>query len=127
MWKIIKTRIKQGYRTLRYPKEEPVFPERFRGKPVITDPNNLDQSSLNKEFDPTGALSVSHVPAVDLGKLLFNEDVKKACPQGNLVYSQDYRLAVSKREDLMLKDNELKLASAFQEKTKKIFGRSLKL
>ena len=127
MWRIIKARIKQGYRTLRYPKEEPVFPQRFRGKPVITGVNSLDQNSLHKEFDPTDALSAENGPTVDLGKLLFNEDVKNACPQGKLVYSQDYRMAVSKREDLILKDNELRLATALQDKSKKIFGRSLKL
>src|SRR3989338_1164338 len=127
MWKIIKARIKQGYRTLRYPKEELVFPERFRGKPVMAGAHNLDSGSINKEFDPAGALSEGNGSAIDLGKLLFNEDFKKACPAGRLAYSQDYRLAVSKREDLILKDNELKLACALKEKTKRIFGRSLKL
>ncbi|PIR23224.1 MAG: hydrogenase [Deltaproteobacteria bacterium CG11_big_fil_rev_8_21_14_0_20_45_16] len=126
MWKIIKARIKQGYRTLKYPKEEPVFPERFRGKPVITGPISLEEVR-HKEFDPTGALTDSNGSAVDLGKLLFNEDVKKVCLQGHLVYSQDYRMAVSKREDLILKNNELKLAYALEEKIKKIFGRSLRL
>ena len=124
MWRIIKTRIKQGYRTLKYPKEDPVFPERFRGRPVIKSGLN---PVLKKEFDPTDALSVTDGLTVDLGKLLFNEDVKKACPPGALVYSRDYRMAVSKREDLILKDNELKLAAALKEKTKRIFGRSLKL
>ena len=127
MWKIIKARIKQGYRTLRYPKEEPVFPERFRGRPIINDANAVDPSSLHKTFDPTDALSVGNGLKVDLGKLLFNEDVRKTCPQGNLTYSRDYRMAVTKREELILKDNELRLASAFREKTKRIFGRSLKL
>jgi Ni,Fe-hydrogenase III small subunit len=128
MWKIIKTRIRQGSWTLGYPKEEPVFPERFRGRPVINnDLRKMDQNDLREEADPTGALALRDNLAIDLGKLLFNEDVKKACPQGALVYSQDYRMAVSKRGDLILKDNELRLASALGKKTKKIFGRSLKL
>lgn len=124
MWKIITTRIKQGYRTLRYPNEEPVFPERFRGRPVM---NSGENTSINKEFDSTDALSINNGLAVDLGKLLFNEDIKKACPQGSLVYSRDYRMAVTKREDLILKGQDLRLASGFKEKTKRIFGRSLKL
>lgn len=102
MWKIIKARLQQGYRTLKYPKgEAPVFPERFRGKPIVKDGSELD-----------------------LGKCLFNEEAKK---EGDLVYSKDYRMAVSKRENLVLKGRELQLATALQEKTKKIFGRSLKL
>lgn len=104
MWRIIKARIKQGYRTLKYPDEGLVLPQRFRGKPVV-----------------------GRGQEVDLGKCLFNV-------QSPLVYSRDHRMAVSKREDLILKDNampagrqELKLAGALQEKMKRIFGRSLKL
>ena len=105
MWQIIKNRIKQGCRTCRYPKEEPVFPERFRGRPVI-----------------------SHgVEAVDMGQCLFNEEAKRASSLGVFDYSTDYRMVVSKREDLILKGNELKLASALNKKMRKLFGRSLKL
>jgi len=56
---------------------------------------------------------------VDMGECLFNE--------GAAVYSQDYRMAVSKREDLNFKGDEIKLAAALDEKTRRIFGRSLKL
>lgn len=80
MWQILKNRFKQGHRTSRYPDEAPVFPERFRGRP-------LD-------------------PGVDLGRSLFNADA----PYG---YSTDHRMAW--------------LARALDEKTKKLFGRSLKL
>jgi len=65
-------------------------------------------------------------PAIDMGKCLFNEDIKSSCPKGAVTYSQDYRLAVSKREDLILHE-EVKLASALDEKIRRIFGRSLKL
>lgn len=106
MWQILKNRIKQGHRTCRYPKEAPVFPERFRGAPKTTQ-------------------------TVDVGKLLFNEDSKQNFPPGSFSYSTDYRMAVSKREDLVLsageKENELKLASSLNEKMKRLFGRSLKL
>jgi len=59
------------------------------------------------------------ITPVDLGECLFNE--------GAATYSQDYRMAVSKREDLNFKGDEVKLAAAFNEKMRKIFGRSLKL
>lgn len=100
MWGVIVNRLKQGFRTLSYPKEIPTFPKRFRGKP--------------------------NVP-VDMGECLFNEDIKTTCPKGTAVYSQDYRMAVSKREDLTLKGDEIKLAAALDEKMRRIFGRSLKL
>ncbi len=128
MWRVLKNRIKQGYRTSRYPKEAPVFPPRFRGKPTI-DFHQLQKlsPSLPSPQDPTGALNISPQPAVDLGKLLFNEDLKEVASPSVLGYSQDHRMAVSHREDLVLKDNELKLASGLKEKMKKVLGRSLKL
>ncbi|MDE2010506.1 MAG: NADH-quinone oxidoreductase subunit NuoB [Candidatus Omnitrophica bacterium] len=99
MWQILLNRFKQGYRTIPYPKSVPSFPKRYRGRPV----------------DVKGE--------VNLGELLFNEEA----PKGDFTYSQDHRLAVSKKEDLILKDNEIKLARALDEKTKRLFGRSLKL
>ncbi len=98
MWAILVNRFKQGFRTLSYPKNVPPFPKRFRGRPVVVG----------------GKL--------DLGECLFNADVKV---QG-VRYSQDHRMAVSKREDLIVAD-EIKLAAALKDKTRRIFGRSLKL
>jgi len=57
---------------------------------------------------------------VDMGECLFNEDNKT-------VYTQDHRMAVSKREDLILKGDEIKLAAALDEKMRRVLGRSLKL
>jgi Ni,Fe-hydrogenase III small subunit len=56
---------------------------------------------------------------IDMGECLFNE--------GAAVYSQDHRMAVSKKQDLILKGDEIKLVTALDEKTRRIFGRSLKL
>ena len=127
MWQILKNRIKQGYRTCKYPKEEPVFPARFRGRPVIKNTSQAGEDQIQHATDSTDALSSKDGLAVDMGKLLFNEDIKQALPSGSFAYSTDYRMAVSKREDLILKGNELKLASPLNEKMKKLFGRSLKL
>jgi len=96
MWGVLVNRFKQGFRTLSYPKEIPAFPQRFRGRPVVTG------------------------PAVDMGKCLFNADAE-------VTYSRDHRMAVSRQEDLVLKDHEVKLAAALNDKARRIFGRSLKL
>ena len=138
MWQILKNRLQQGYRTCRYPKEEPVFPPRFRGRPILksgspalTASAQASQSGIDqvqKVKDPTGALSFRGGLTVDAGKLLFNEDIKQALPPGVFEYSTDYRMAVSKPEDLLIKTgDELKLASALSEKMRRLFGRSLKL
>ena len=125
MWGVIVNRFKQGFRTLSYPKEKPLFPKRFRGRPIIC--ARQDQSPLDQEKDPLGAIVLKERLALDMGKLLFNEDIKAISSKEILTYSQDYRMAVSKREDLILHQNEVKLASALNEKMRRIFGRSLKL
>ncbi|MBI5149594.1 MAG: NADH-quinone oxidoreductase subunit NuoB [Candidatus Omnitrophica bacterium] len=97
MWSVIVNWFKQGFRTLSYPREVPPFPKRFRGRPVA-----------GKE-------------AVDMGKLLFQEDIP------GVTYTRDHRMAVSRKEDLVLHGDTVKLAAALDEKTRRIFGRSLKL
>ncbi len=121
MWKIIVNRLQQGFRTLSYPEDVPDFPARFRGRPVVTPPEILP---VDKTKDPLGVLSPGKPPAVDMGKCLFNEDLAAA---GMLTYSRDHRMAVSKKEDLLLRGDGVRLAAALHEKTRRIFGRSLKL
>lgn len=125
MWGVIVNRFKQKFRTLSYPKEIPSFPKRFRGRPIIRFSDI--PAPIDKNKDPLGAVVLEGKPAVDLGKCLFNEDIKGVCPNGLLSYSQDHRLAVSKREDLIFSNDEVKLAAALNEKARRIFGRSLKL
>ena len=128
MWRIIINRIKQGYRTLPYPKAQPDFPKRFRGRPVLaSSAKGMKEIPLNKQNDPLSAVSLDGNLCVDLGRCVFHEEMKAVCPQGILTYSQDYRMAASQREDLLLKDHELKLASSLNERMKRILGRSLKL
>jgi len=100
MFNILKIRFKQGCRTILFPKVPvPTLPLRYRGRPVV--------AGLNGK--------------IDLGKISFN-------PDSDTVYSNDYQMAVSKREDLVLsKDSEIVLARALNDKMLKIFGRSLKL
>lgn len=126
MWGVIVNRSKQGFRTLSYPKEIPSFPKRFRGRPIIST-TETQFLAIDKEKDPLGAVVLEKKPAVDMGKCLFNEDMKAVCSKGTLTYSQDHRMAVSKKEDLIFHGDEIKLAVALHEKTRRIFGRSLKL
>ncbi|MFH1063387.1 MAG: NADH-quinone oxidoreductase subunit NuoB [Candidatus Omnitrophota bacterium] len=125
MWDIIVNRFKQGYRTLAYPKNVPVFPKRFRGKPIIA--KNSAQVFVDREKDPLGAIGFEPKLTVDMGKCMFNEDMKNVCPQGTLNYSQEHSLAVFKKQDLILSNEERKLKDVLDKKIKKIFKRSLML
>ena len=96
MFKILKTRFKQGCRTMLFPKAPaPALPSRYRGRPIVA---GQDES-------------------VDMGKISFD-------PESGITYSNDYRMAASRREDLVLsKDRQMVLAGALNDKMLKIFGR----
>lgn len=117
MLKILYARIKQKFRTSSFPKKPPTLPPRFRGLPVIERIEDINRC-------PTNALSLKKgKPELDLGKCLFCAK----CLAGKLSFSQDYRLSVNKREDLVLNHETFKLATALKGKIGKLFGRSLKL
>ncbi len=129
MIKIALARLQQGHRTMRYPDgPAPEVPERFRGRPVFDASKCPDGCAACADACPTQAITINGTVKVDLGRCLFCTDCIRACPEGAVSYSQDYRLAVSNREDLIVAaGEELKLAHALDEKLMKLFGRSLKL
>jgi Ni,Fe-hydrogenase III small subunit len=54
----------------------------------------------------------------------------EACPEGAITQTGDYRLAASRRADLVLGgsgEEQPRLAAALEEKLRKLFGRSLRL
>jgi Ni,Fe-hydrogenase III small subunit/Pyruvate/2-oxoacid:ferredoxin oxidoreductase delta subunit len=129
MFKVTLARLHQGHRTILYPKgAPPPLPERFRGRPVIDPAKCPDGCRACAEACPTDAIRIDDKVTIDLGRCLFCTDCVEACPQGAISYSQDHRLAVSKRGDLIVgAGEELKLAEALGERLMKLFGRSLKL
>jgi Ni,Fe-hydrogenase III small subunit len=50
-----------------------------------------------------------------------------ACPEQAITYTADFRLAATTRESLILRSDEIPLVQALEEKTRRLFGRSLKL
>jgi len=52
---------------------------------------------------------------------LFCTDCVEACPEGVIRYTQEYRLATRKRDDLLLDGQGLKLAEALDEKSRRLF------
>lgn len=139
MLDILQERTRQGHRTLAYPDQPaPALPERFRGLPVLDQTKCPDGCRACVDACPTDALSSNDVPLagggasysglrLDLGRCLFCVDCVEACPEGAVQFSQDYRLATRRREDLVLDGRSLELAKSFDEKSRRIFGRSLKL
>ena len=129
MLNVFLERLKQGHRTIPFPKGEPTLPDRFRGLPVVDSSKCPVGCRDCEEACPTDAITVDSKKGVtlDLGRCLFCTDCVDACPEKAISYTQDFRLAARKREDLMLGGDGLKLAQALEDKTRALFGRSLKL
>lgn len=129
MWDLLKVRFAQGKRTIEFPPPEGKtgIAARFRGLPVL-EPGACGQGCAScEEACPTGAIDLEGGLKLDLGRCVFCVECARACPEGAIRFTQDYRLAASAREDLVLAGNEPRLARALDEKMRALFGRSLKL
>lgn len=128
MLQVSLARLRQGHRTIAYPAQVPAVPDRFRGLPVVDASKCPDGCRSCAEACPTDAIAIDDRGfRLDLGRCLFCTECMQRCPEGALRYSQDHRLAVRKREDLVYDGRGLKLAEALDTKTRRLFGRSLKL
>lgn len=128
MLKATLARLRQGHRTIPFPKSEPSLPDRFRGRPSI-DASKCPAGCRDcAEACPTDAITIDGKSVrLDLGRCLFCTDCVDACPEQAIRYTQDYRLATRTRQDLVLQGQEIQLARALDEKARRLFGRSLKL
>ncbi|MBI5092850.1 MAG: NADH-quinone oxidoreductase subunit NuoB [Candidatus Hydrogenedentes bacterium] len=127
MIEIITTRLKQGHRTTKFPLESPTLPGRYRGRPNVDPSKCADGCQQCVDACPTGAIRVANGLTLDLGKCLFCTACGEACPQGAITQTQDYRLAVSRRDDLLLKGGEFRLAGRMRDELYRILGRALRL
>lgn len=128
MLDVVLARLQQGHRTIAYPAQEPTLPDRFRGLPVVDASKCPDGCRACADACPTNAISIDDGKLrLDLGRCLFCTDCMEVCPQEAIHYSNEYRLATRTRDALMLEGQMLERAKALDEKSRRLFGRSLKL
>jgi Ni,Fe-hydrogenase III small subunit/Pyruvate/2-oxoacid:ferredoxin oxidoreductase delta subunit len=128
MFRNVVARLQQGYRTMTFPHPAPVLPDRFRGRPAIDRTKCPAGCCDCAEACPTQAITIDPSGLrLDLGRCLFCTDCVEACPEQAIRYTQEFRLATSQRSDLVATDNAWKLARALDDKSRRLFGRSLKL
>jgi Ni,Fe-hydrogenase III small subunit/ferredoxin len=123
----LKARLRQGHRTMRYPAEPPVLPDRFAGTPALDLARCKAGCSACAGVCPTAAISTTAGVSLDLGRCLFCRACSQACPEGAIAWTGNWRMATRQREDLVLRGQALALAEALEEKTRRLLGRSLKL
>ncbi len=127
MFRMLKTRLSQGYRTFPFPEREPSMPESYQGLPVARGACPMGCQAC-VEVCPTDAVRLEEgAPAVDLGRCVFCGACAESCEAGSLQFTRDFRMAVSRREGLLARGSGVELASRLEEKRIALFGRSLKL
>lgn len=129
MFRVVRERLRQGYRTAAYPDEPaPPRPPRFRGLPVLDATRCPDGCRDCIDVCPTDAVQYTEGQLqLDMGRCLFCGECQQACPEGAVSFTNDYRLAARRRDDLLLARQNFERASALDAPLRRIFGRSLKL
>lgn len=100
----------------------------FRGLPVISDTITEAEIALITELCPSGALGRDG--SIDMGKCMFCGECSYRIP-GKIRFTNDYRIAVNRREDLIIKpgrEGNLRLSeSNIRKEVRKLFRRAFKL
>lgn len=126
-------RLKRGCETMAYPQgPAPALPERHGGALKVDAGKCADDCNACVPVCPTQAISrpKGESVALDLGRCIFCAACVEVCPAKAIMQTGDHRMAVSRREDLLLGKSgreEVRLALALDVKLRKLFGRSLKL
>ena len=126
MLNLLRARLRQGFRTAPVPSGPGALPERYRGLPVLEPSRCAEDCDACAASCPTTAITARPL-RIDLGACLFCGACQEAFPEGAVAFSNDHRLAVRAREDLVLAGGGLRLATALDERMRRLFGRSLKL
>ena len=106
------------------------LPDRFRGAVRIDATRCGKECRTCSEACPTGAIQCrdNNAPRVDLGRCLFCPDCGGACPNKAISYEHDFRLAASRREDLVVGPGDsIALARPLDDERLRLFRKSLKL
>lgn len=126
-------RLKRGCETMAYPNgPAPALPDRHGGALKVEAAKCAEGCSACVPVCPTQAITrpTGKPVALDLGRCIFCAACVEVCPTKAITQTGDHRMAVRRREDLVLGEagkEQVRLAGALDEKLRKLFGRSLRL
>ncbi len=104
------------------------MPEKYMGMPQLSAKQCEPNCTSCVDACPSDAISkYGSVIHLDIGKCIFCTNCSDICPTQAITFTKDYRMASDSREKLLLDNNPFDLATSLDKKTKKLFGRSLKL
>src|SRR4051812_47656322 len=106
MYDLLRTRFLQGFSTQAYPYADATLPPGYNGRPKLDATRCPDGCQACVEACPTDALSVLPTLALDLGRCVFCSDCVAACPAGAVTFSNDFRMAGTSRDGLVIHADE---------------------
>ncbi|PKL44040.1 MAG: hydrogenase [Candidatus Riflebacteria bacterium HGW-Riflebacteria-1] len=129
MLHILRARLHQQHRTFPFPDKQPILSQRYTGRPLIKTDGCVTDCSACAAVCPAGAISRSSEgrPIIDLGRCILCRACETACKPGLISFSAEFSMSVSKRDDLIVKNEQFKVTEGLADEIRKLFGRSLKL
>lgn len=128
MLNILLERLRQGHRTIAFPKGLPALPARYRGLPILTDGPCAPGCVSCAGACPSGALGADAAGLyLDLGRCILCGNCAGACPGGRVSFSRDHRMASSTREGLILRPGTRPEVRPLDPARLRLFARSLRL
>lgn len=102
--------------------------EEFRGFPLLSETDDTADVERAAKICPTGAITVAPL-TLDMGRCLFCGECAKCAPR-NIKFTNNYRMAATKREDLIVKAGQSEPTfdrEAIRPEIAKYFGKALQL
>ena len=102
--------------------------EEFRGFPLLSETDDTADVERAAKICPTGAITAAPL-TLDMGRCLFCGECAKCAPR-NIKFTNNYRMAATKREDLIVKAGQSEPTfdrEAIRPDIAKYFGKALQL